>query len=305
MEMDTHTKLPQWYDEYRRYMLAVAYRMLGSFAEAEDVVQDVFVRLHGIREPDIRDAKSYLTTMTVRRSLDVLKSARRKRETYVGPWLPEPEVRLLEDEASTGLILEETVSYALLVVMERLTPGERAVFLLQEVHGYSYGETAAALDKTETACRKAMSRVRKKLAQELPEPEADPIHRQQLAAGFLQATQTGKAEDLLAWLQEDAVCMTDGGGEVSAAVKPLVGSDRVAAFLNGLAAKYQGRTLELRPLLVNGELGVGIIEDSVLTTIAVIEWQGDKIRHIYMTRNPKKLVHVPQLHTAAGNKTDI
>lgn len=286
--------LPQWYREYRTYLLAVAYRMLGSFAEAEDVVQDVFVRLQGMNEPDIRAAKPFLTKMTITRSLDVLKSARRRRETYVGPWLPEPDVKPFPEDLTDGLIMEEMVSYALLVVLERLTPGERAVFLLHEAFGYGYAEVAAALHKSEVACRKTLSRVRKKLAQDLPEPPMEISRGRELTARFLQAAASGDLEALLSWLQADAVCLTDGGGRVTAALRPLVGAGRVAAFLTGLTSKSRSQDIQMIPLIVNGEFGLGVKERGVWSSVILVQWHTEKVQQLFVIRNPDKLAGLPE-----------
>jgi RNA polymerase sigma factor (sigma-70 family) len=282
--------LPLWYSRYHKYLLSVAYRMLGSFSEAEDAVQDVFVKLHGMNESDIREAKPFLTRMTVTRSLDILKSARRQREKYIGPWLPDPDVSPFPTDAGDRLIMEETVSYALLVVLEALTPGERAVFLLRETFGYEYAEVAAVLGKTEMACRQTMSRVRKKLSGRSPEDPPMEIGRsRELTERFLHAASSGNLESLLEWLREDAVCLTDGGGIVTAAVRPLVGAGRVAAFLQGLATKYRTQDTRFVPILINGELGIGVLEGGAWTTVFYMEWLEGKVRHLYAIRNPEKL----------------
>jgi len=286
-------EIREWYSSYRPYLAAVAYRMLGSFTESEDVVQDVFIRLHDLSLRHIREPKSYLTKMTVTRCIDILRSARKQREIYVGPWLPEPDVRPPQSDNGERMIIEETISYALLVVLEKLTPGERAVFLLYETLDYSYEEVANMLDKTMAACRKTMSRVRRKLQGHIPESTvADDPRGSELTMRFLRAAQSGEVEHLLAWLADDAVCWSDGGGVVHAAIKPLVGADRVAAFLQGLARKVDGEHVQLVPLLVNGELGVGVMEYEVWTTVIAIEWREDQVQNVFMVRNPHKLKHI-------------
>ncbi|WP_276355372.1 RNA polymerase sigma-70 factor [Cohnella caldifontis] len=284
----------EWYLEHRRYLLSVAYRMLGTFADAEDVVQDVFLHLQLVDSERIRDARPFLTKMVVRRSLDVLKSARRKRETYVGPWLPEPDVRLRGEETAGGILLEESVAYALLVVLERLTPGERAVFLLHEAFGYGYAETAEALGKSEAACRQLMSRVRRKLNRELPEPVSKP-EENELTLRFLQACASGRMESLLELLREDIAMFTDGGGVVTAAPRPIYGPEKTSAFLLGLAAKFIRDGAEVVPADINGHTGVLFREQGVWTTVLAFEWREGRLRRIYGVRNPAKLERLPSV----------
>ncbi|MBW5447467.1 sigma-70 family RNA polymerase sigma factor [Cohnella sp. CFH 77786] len=280
--------LTEWYLAHRRYLLSVAYRMLGTCADAEDAVHDVFLHLQDRDASAIREPRPYLTKMVVRRCLDILKSARKKRETYVGPWLPEPDVRPADEEPVSGMLLEETVSYALMVVMERLTPGERAVFLLHEAFGYGYGETAAALGKTEAACRQLMSRIRRKLDGEWPEPVPKQQARE-LVLRFLEAAASGRMESLVMLLREDIAVVTDGGGRVSAALRPLLGIERAAAFVLGLAAKYGKSDIEVVPVLVNGEMGLGFREQGAWTTVLAFEWRDGKLRRMFIVRNPDKL----------------
>ncbi len=284
--------IAEWYEAHRRYLLSVAYRMLGTCTDAEDIVQDVFAHLQDRDTEEIRDARPYLTKMVVRRSLDVLKSARRRREIYTGPWLPEPVVRPADEEPVSGMLIEETVSYALLVVLERLTPGERAVFLLHESFGYDYGETAAALGKTEAACRQLMSRARRKLDREKPEPAVQP-GAQELVFRFLQAAASGRMDALLKLLREDIAMISDGGGVVSAATRPLVGIEKTAAFLLGLASKYRHSGGEVIPVRVNGEPGLAFRENGAWTAVLAFEWRERRLRRMYIVRNPEKLKQMP------------
>ncbi|MCU6710663.1 RNA polymerase sigma factor SigJ [Paenibacillus sp. J5C_2022] len=299
MEKDVPVRedwLTQWYGEHRRYLLAVAYRMLGSYTEAEDIVQDVFVRLHSLNPADISQARPFLTRMIVNRSMDVLKSARMKRVNYVGPWLPEPEVARYPEDVSDTLVHTEAVSYALLVMMERLSPGERAVFLLHDIMGYSYPDIAAMLERTEASCRQLMSRARKKLQSDRPQDPPPLPEARLMSERFLRAVYSGDHEQVLQWLHQQAVCFSDGGGKVHAAVRPIAGADRVAAFIIGLMSQLQSSQVAdatLVPLIINGELGFGVSEGGRWTTAISIAWSPEGIRYLYMVRNPDKLGQMP------------
>lgn len=321
-----------WYREYFGYLRAVAYRMLGSMLEAEDVVQDVFEKLHQMKSEPIRDAKAFLTRMVVNRSLDALRSARKRREVYPGPWLPEPVGEIAAGGPEQRALAKESVSYALMVVLEKLTPLERAVFLLHEALGYGYADTAELLGRTEAACRKLLSRARRKLADDVPEgpqalgfrivsgadgsggtggaegpdgadgsaviaetagPAARLEEAMRLTERFLQAVYGGQSEALMEWLLEDVVCVTDGGGVMKAALRPVFGADRVAMFLAGLVRQNSDLLLDPVPLIVGGLPAIGLRAGDRLDTVVVVEWRYGKVRRIYMVRNPAKLKGVP------------
>lgn len=288
-ERTEQSLLTNWYEHYHKYMIAVSYRMLGSFSEAEDVVQDVFMRLQYVPIHTIREAKPYLTKMTVRRSLDMLKSARKRREHYVGPWLPEPEVRSSFEDLADSLIMKETISYALLVVMEQLSPGERAVFILRETLGYDYAEIAETLEKTQAACRKLFSRARAKLKQNRMEAPPLSAPAEELTSRFFQLVYQGDVEALLAWIEDDAECITDGGGVAKAALNPLIGAERVAKFLVGVMNKYMQLSLKIVPLSINGEFGFGVLEQGRCSTVIFAKWYESKLHRMYVIRNPHKL----------------
>lgn len=299
-------ELDSVYRTYRPLLLSIAYRMLGSVTQAEDVVQDAFVTVqqqdHDRLGHPIRNMKSYLCKIVTNRCLDYLKSARSKRELYVGPWLPEPIVQdyavMPGSAADTGqdplqmVMLEDTISYAFLVMLERLTPIERAVFLLREAFEFDYHDIADFVSRTEPGVRKIYSRLKRKLQEDPPsEPTPNP-QSEQLVLRFLHATATGDMEGLFSMLSEDIVLYSDGGGKVSAAIRPITSSHRVLAFIQGLASKGDGAG-NVRLVKVNGQLGFILTSPSEpYPTVVSLEIRGDRIHRVYLVRNPDKLAHL-------------
>ncbi|MFS0870750.1 RNA polymerase sigma-70 factor [Paenibacillus xylanilyticus] len=294
------------YSMYRPLLFSIAYRMLGSVTNAEDLVQDTFVTLQqkamDEEEENIRDLKAYLCKIVTNRCLDYLKSAKAKREVYIGPWLPEP---LLQEytmtPASTGaegmdplhtIELEDTVSYAFLVILERLTPVERAVFILREAFVFEYDVIADFLDKKESACRKMFSRLKRKIENESEMEWVANVKSEQLALRFLHAATTGEMEDLLQLLSEDVTLYSDGGGKITAAVKPIISNQRVLAFIEGLIAKGDGLE-SVRIVKVNGQPGLLIkVSIEASPTIVSLAFKNGRVQEIYVMRNPDKLRHV-------------
>lgn len=280
--------------------------MLGSVTQAEDLVQDAFVaaQQHGIHNEGspVRNLKSYLCRIVTNRCLDDLKSARRQRETYIGPWLPEPLVHGYaagpDSAAAAGgdplqtVILEDTISYAFLIMLDRLTPIERAVFILREAFEYDYQEIAAFVNKTELGCRKIYSRLKRKIQADSPVEPMASAQSEPLVLQFLQATATGDMEGLFAMLSEDIVLYSDGGGKANAATNPISTRKRVLAFIQGLAAKGNG-VGEVRVVRVNGQLGFLLTSpaDSYPTVVS-LEFKDGLVQHIYLVRNPDKLRHL-------------
>jgi RNA polymerase sigma-70 factor, ECF subfamily len=239
----------------RRHGFSVAYRMLGSVAEAEDIAQDALLKL--TREPaEIAEPAAWITTVVTRLSINVLKSARVRREAYVGPWLPEPLLEDPEPGPASRAELADSLSLAMLVLLERLSPVERAAYLLREVFGYEYAEIAAIIEQTEVNSRQLVSRARKHLEASRPRFDADEAARDALLERFLAAAEEGDLEGLEALLAEDAVLYADGGGKVLASPEPLYGAALIARFMAGVAQvrrKYGG--LEARMVRVNGQPG--------------------------------------------------
>ncbi|MFC5528825.1 RNA polymerase sigma-70 factor [Cohnella yongneupensis] len=286
------------YRTYKPLLLSIAYRMLGSVTDAEDLVQDTFVTAQQVDENTnpIRNLKAYLCKTVTNRCIDFLKSARKKREVYVGPWLPEPLVQTYGGESTQDplqtVVLEDTISYAFLVMLDRLTPVERAVFILREAFGYDYREIAEFINKTELGCRKIYSRLNRKIQVEPTDEPPAPTQSDELVLRFLHATSTGDMESLFAMLAEDIVLYSDGGGKAFAAINPIVSSKRVIAFILGLATKDDGLG-EVRLVRVNGQLGFVLSSPTnPPPSVISLEIENNRIGRIYLVRNPDKLRHL-------------
>src|SRR5213082_935353 len=248
------------FETYRTYLFAIAYRMLGSAMDAEDMVQETYLRYSTTPPETITSLKAFLTTIISRLCMDQLHLARRKREQYLGPWLPEPiitveapELAQVEERVDTY----ESISLAFLLLLEQLQPIERAVFLLREVFEYDYAEIASFLGKSEVACRQWFSRAKKHLGDHRPRFQASPDIQKQMLSGFLQAIQTGEMTPLMNMLVEDVTMWTDGGGKVKgAATRPITGREAVARFSLGASERFlpEGARVELAE--VNGQPGL-------------------------------------------------
>jgi len=286
--------LDELYRAYKTQLTAYAYRILGSVADAEDAVQDVFASVRGLDPAAIRHPKAYLVKMVTNRSINMLRSARRQRETYPGVWLPEPDISLSADEPSEQLVLRETFGYALLVLLQQLTPGERAVYVLKESLGYAYDEIAQMLDKTEAACRKIFSRAAAKLdAYDRIEHDASgPDAAEPYLQAFADGMQTGRFEPFLRLLTDDAILITDGGGKVRSAINPIIGRERISAFVGGLFAKgsYEGK---LYPIRMSGQQGLLLVRpDKHMLAMCFDHIADGSIRSVYVVSNPEKLTRI-------------
>ncbi len=286
--------LEQTYLADRGRLTGLVYRMLGSTADADDILQDAYLRVReAAGRQEIRDLPAYLATTVGRLCLDQLKSARRRREHYPGPWLPEP----LPDAASLAPSPEEAharaddVSFALLLVLERLSPAERAAFLLHDVFEVSYAEIARALARSEAACRQLASRARRLVREAGPAPPAPAAQHRALLDGFARALASGDAAGLARLLSEDVVCLSDGGGVRIAALRPIHGADPVARFFLGLArqARARGLAVTFRPVEVNGSPGLAVCIDGELDQTLALGIADGLISAFYLVRNPVKL----------------
>ncbi len=282
---------PPAYATLRPLLFSIAYRMIGQVAEAEDIVQEAFVRFHqASTQAEIVSPKAYLSATTTRLCIDYLRSARVQRETYIGPWLPEPVVDDLVSDPSRHAEVADSLSMAFLLVLDTLSPVERAVFLLRDVFDYGYDEIAEVVGKNETNCRQLANRARHHLADRKPRFEVDRRRREELARRFVD-TLSGVSDGLIELLAEDVVMYSDGGGKVHAARRPVCGRRRVATFLLRLA--QYGRIGALRPLTVNGQPGVADLgADGRVTGVMVLDIAGGVVQTIRSVRNPDKLRHL-------------
>jgi RNA polymerase sigma-70 factor (ECF subfamily) len=280
------------FEAHRRSLTGLAYRMLGSRAEAEDVVQDAYLRWHTADRAAVAEPRRYLGTVVTRLCLDRMKSAKARRELYVGQWLPEPVVDEAFDDDSAGDLAHD-ISVALMLVLERLSPLERASFLLHDVFGLDFAEVARTLGRGEAACRQLAARARTHIEDGRPRfaPSREEGHR--LATAFQAAVASGDTRTLKQILAQDAVLYSDGGGKRAAALNPIYGADRIMRFFAGVARKNPAlAAIRARPAVVNGMAGFVLREDDGSIDTMAIEHRDGRIVAVYMTRNPEKLRHV-------------
>ena len=288
------------FEPYRRRLRGLAYRMLGSMAEAEDAVQEAYLRWHEVDRDRVAEPRAFLITTTTRICLDVLKSARARREEYVGPWLPDPvtDTAALAPDAQTEIA--EDLSVALLLALDRLSPLERAAFLLHDVFDYSFTQVADTLGRNEAACRQLASRARTRVREARParplpvRASGSPIDAKhaELVSAFLDASKSGDLATLTSLLASDVRLIPDSGGKVPAAMNVLAGADRVAAFLAGAVRKGWTADLTARLGTINGLPGLIIDGPDGLVQTNAFEFEGDRIKTIYVVRNPDKLRHL-------------
>ncbi len=243
------------FGRHRRLLFTVAYDLLGSVSDAEDIVQDAWLRWSSAERSDVRDARAYLIRVVTTQSLNRLRTNRARRETYVGPWLPEPLVEPdLAEEVTDRAAREHDVSMAMLVILETLSPSERAAFVLREVFGMSHEEIAVALDRTSASVRQLVHRARAHVQARRPRFEVDQSRQREITERFLTACSTGDLATLLELLAPDVTLLGDGGGVAKAARRPIEGADKVARFLVGIA--QEGTVLDVRFALINGTVGI-------------------------------------------------
>lgn len=280
------------FEVHRDHLQGLAYRMMGSWSQAEDVVQEAWLRWCRAAEP-IHTPRAWLSRAVTRLCLDELKSARMRRERYVGPWLPEPVIGDVGLTAEAATELAEDVSVALLLALERLSPLERAAFLLRKVFDHDYSEVAASLGRSESACRQLVARAQRNVRHARPRFQAEPGEHARILAAFGAAVTTGDAAALQALLTGDVVLTTDGGGNIIAALRPVHGADRVARFLLGVARKSPptpGTEIRIEP--VNGAPGLVVRAGGRVLQAVAFDIESGRIKAIYAVRNPDKLAHL-------------
>jgi RNA polymerase sigma-70 factor (ECF subfamily) len=274
--------------ELRPAMLALAYRITGSRSDAEDIVQDAFLRLHNAEPEDpVRSLKAYLATITARLSLNRLRDAKARRETYVGEWLPEP---LFSHDAS--VVRAEDISFALLVVLERLSPAERVVFVLRNAFELSFEEIAPIVERDAVACRKIFSRARQRVAADRPRFTVDRSRHRALLRGFLQATREQDIEAMVALLDDEVVLHGDGGGKAFATKRPVVGPRAVAQFILA-AARTLPETVVIEEAEINGAPGLLAKASGRIIVAISIDTDGERITGLFGVANPDKLEAAP------------
>ncbi|MBA8944968.1 RNA polymerase sigma-70 factor [Streptomyces calvus] len=288
MTTDTVTDV---FEEHRPVLLGVAYRMLGRVADAEDVVQDAWLRWSGANRSGVREPRAYLVRVTTRLAIDRLRRIKASGETYVGPWLPEPYVTDFGDTApdtAERAVLADSVSLAVLVVLETLSPLERAVFVLREAFGYPYADIAAMLDRGEPAVRQLAGRARKHVEERRPRYAVDPVQRRDLTERFLAAAADGDLEGLLELLAPDVRLVGDSGGKSRAPLRVLESADHVGRFLLG-AARKSVPDLSLRFLEVNGGPAVLVLAGGRPDSVFQLDVADGRVQTVYVVRNPDKL----------------
>ncbi|MFC5526931.1 RNA polymerase sigma-70 factor [Rhodanobacter ginsengisoli] len=286
--MDAATAI--FHDLHRR-LLGIAYRMLGSVSESEDIVQDVWLRWHEADKQNVNSAEAWLVSTTTRISIDRLRSAKARREHYVGIWLPEP---VLTEWPATPEEIEELsneVSVAFLTVLERLTPEGRAAFLLREVFDVDYAEVAEALGKSKAACRQIVHRARARLRQESPPQTAPSEAHQKLMRRFAEALAEGDFAGMKSMLADTAVLVGDGGGHVPSFPAPMVGGPRIAQLLLAATLRYKD-LLRIELAMINGQYAVLRYINGELESAQSCEIDGERVTHIHMQRNPEKLARL-------------
>ncbi|BCW87913.1 ECF RNA polymerase sigma factor SigJ [Alphaproteobacteria bacterium SO-S41] len=276
------------FEAERPRLTRLAYRMLGERGAAEDVVQETWLRWAKIDQSEIASPPAWLTRTASRLAIDALRRAKARREDYIGPWLPEPVVETPDEEDSEDERAER-ISLGFLHVLERLSPDERAAFILHDAFDCGYDEIAAALNKTEPACRKLVSRARERVRSGRPRFETDRAQQQRVITAFMAAAAKGDAAAMKALLTEDAIVYSDGGGKVRAALRPLIGPDDAVHVLLSVARKFAAQMLEVMVVDINGQFGLAMSHEGRLHSLYTADIENGRIAKLYIVRNPDKL----------------
>ena len=294
--MDPQTAL---FQQYRPRLFGLAYRMLGTPSDAEDVLHDAWLRWHSQDTEALDDAEAWLVTVTTRLALDRLRRVKTERQHYTGPWLPEPLIAS-EEEPESKLERNESLNLSFLLLLERLSADERAAFLLRDVFDYSHAEAAAILGITEDACRQRVHRAKQRLREGRPRFNYKPAAQQHLLEKFMQALQEPTPEVLKALFAADAVHLSDGGGVVRAALRPLHGSERLVQLYTKVAQRYRESNAVHRLQWLNGSPALFTWIDASLVTVSWIETDQDQIIAIHSLRHPQKLARINNAVTFAS-----
>jgi RNA polymerase sigma-70 factor, ECF subfamily len=278
------------FEQQRKYLFSIAYRMLGTVSDAEDVLQEAFLRWDGAQVAEVQSARAFLATVVVRLCMDQLRSARARREVYVGPWLPEPLLTGDRSDLTETVVLRESLSFAFLLMLEKLSPLERAVFVLREVFDYDYSEIAPIVDKSESNCRQAFHRARQHLASEETRFEPSREQQQRLTEEFLRAANSGDAAGLLHLLAADVTSIGDGGGKAAAGLRPVHSAQRVVrGFLGGLQKMPADRAWIEE---VNGQPAIVAVRDGKPYGVVLLDIREGRVQTLYSVVNPDKLTHL-------------
>ncbi|MGG0704834.1 sigma-70 family RNA polymerase sigma factor [Bacillus paramobilis] len=281
----------QLYEKYQSLLFSLAYRILGSVMDAEDIVHDVFISLNNMEDvQSIENMRAYLCKMVTNRSIDKLRSAAHKRNVYVGMWLPEPFVEEIDDP-SESFVMKESISTAYLLLLQQLTEVERVVFILREVFSYDYEEIASIVDKSSVNCRKIFQRARKSI---LDKPKQSKLSTKKMAAyveKFVSSLQCGDAQGMLEVLKTDVILKADGGGKATTAIHPIYSADRIISLFFGIGKKFP-EEYNVDYKMVNGAPGVIVKVNNKVTYVLSFSFENGKISNIYMMVNPEKLMHL-------------
>lgn len=294
---DSASRHLEIFNQYRSLLFSIAYRMLGTVADAEDMVQETFIRWQGVSLPEVESPRSLLVTIVSRLCINHLQSARVQREEYFGEWLPEPLLTATVADPSEAVAVDESLSIGFLFLLERLTPTERAVFLLREVFEYDYDETARITHLTESNCRQVLRRARQRITQERPRFDPSPEKRDELLEKFLGAATGGDMDGLIGLLADDIVLYTDGGGKATALPQPIHGVENVARLLTTIFTKFAPKDAVIRRTLINGQAGILGYEAGIAQTALILNIAEGSIQNVYIVRNPEKLTKIPPLST--------
>ncbi|MFI7063542.1 RNA polymerase sigma-70 factor [Kribbella sp. NPDC050124] len=288
----TEEELAREFDQHRAVLVGAAYRVVGSVTDAEDVVQETWLRWAGVDHEEVRDTRAYLIRITTRLALNRLRQQKARREEYVGPWLPEPINS--DDDPAVAVELADSVSMAMLVVLETLSPLERATFVLREVFDLPYDEIADTLGRSEAAVRQLAHRARGHVHARQPRHQVDKERHNELTMRFMAAAGSGDFDQVVSLLAPDAVLISDGGGKKKAALRPIHGPDKIARWMFAVIAENPNFQIRIAPL--NGENAFIAYYDDAPDTVAFLESDDGLITGLYLIRNPDKLTTVPALH---------